>query len=436
MIRGLNEHDRSHIRVTDELLSAYIDGEVTPTERVAVEQALARDPELAHRLRTLQQTVTLLANLPRVPLPRAFTLSEADAALLHKQPFWHRWREYTLSLYLRGATAVAATLLVILLIGDAWWSQQVSTFVSRTATPAVYAPTEVQRTQSAEEMPATAAEIVRAPEVAVEAPAQKVIVPTVLPARQPAPEAPASEKPAAEEPMAPFVAEATAVPTETTPTPEPLVEVELEEEQPAPPAALGIIEPPGPEASGVITERGGGEPVPPGMGGGAEGGIGEPGMMVAAAERAYAPLPEAPMDEGELVTAEAAAMPAPASTPTLTGTSSPTATASPTSTSTLTGLPWAQAQGTGSPTVIPTATPVIVPTATPVPFTPTPAPVAMAPTVALAAAPAPVREGRVQMPLAQPGPFGLPLARLRALEVVLGVAVVVLGVASWLTRRW
>jgi hypothetical protein len=85
--------------------------------------------------------------------------------------------------------------------------------------------------------------------------------------------------------------------------------------------------------------------------------------------------------------------------------------------------------------MIPTATPMIVPTATPVPSTPTPAPVAMAPTVALAAAPAPVRESRVQMPLAQPGPFGLSLAQTRALEAILGAAVVVLGVASWLTRR-
>lgn len=68
-------------RITDELLSAYIDGEVTEQERALVEAAIAQDEEIAWRLNSLRQTVTLLRELPEVALPRSFTLSFEQLAL-------------------------------------------------------------------------------------------------------------------------------------------------------------------------------------------------------------------------------------------------------------------------------------------------------------------------------------------------------------------
>ncbi len=61
--------------ITDELLSAYIDGAVTGTERIAIEQAVIDDPDVAWRLTTLQETVSLLRSLPVVQAPRSFVLT-------------------------------------------------------------------------------------------------------------------------------------------------------------------------------------------------------------------------------------------------------------------------------------------------------------------------------------------------------------------------
>ena len=60
--------------ITDELLSAYIDGEITEQERTLIERALAQDEQIAWRLNSLRQTVTLLRDLPEMALPRTFTL--------------------------------------------------------------------------------------------------------------------------------------------------------------------------------------------------------------------------------------------------------------------------------------------------------------------------------------------------------------------------
>ncbi|MCC6454891.1 MAG: hypothetical protein IT328_08125 [Caldilineaceae bacterium] len=68
-------------RITDELLSAYIDGEVSEQERTLVEAAIAADEEIAWRLNSLRQTVTLLRELPELALPRSFTLTLDQAAL-------------------------------------------------------------------------------------------------------------------------------------------------------------------------------------------------------------------------------------------------------------------------------------------------------------------------------------------------------------------
>jgi len=61
--------ERDNIR---ELLSAYIDGEVTPEQSRAVEQAVAKDPELALELHELTATRRLVTGMSRERAPRGF----------------------------------------------------------------------------------------------------------------------------------------------------------------------------------------------------------------------------------------------------------------------------------------------------------------------------------------------------------------------------
>jgi hypothetical protein len=58
-----------------ELLSAYLDGMLTDSERAALEQRLAIDPALRRELAALRQTIDLIQALPALKAPRSFTLS-------------------------------------------------------------------------------------------------------------------------------------------------------------------------------------------------------------------------------------------------------------------------------------------------------------------------------------------------------------------------
>ena len=124
-----NHFDRqAQLKIADELLSAYLDGEVTAQERAQVERALAHDPETAWRLESLQQTVTLVKALPRVSLPRSFTLREADVmptrgAADATAPWW---RSLFSPVMLRNATAIAALLFMVFLAGDLTLSRTIS----------------------------------------------------------------------------------------------------------------------------------------------------------------------------------------------------------------------------------------------------------------------------------------------------------------------
>jgi anti-sigma factor RsiW len=69
-----------HSQITDELLSAYIDGNVSESERILVETATQRDLEVAWRLETLRQTVQLLRALPQIALPRSFSVEAVLAS--------------------------------------------------------------------------------------------------------------------------------------------------------------------------------------------------------------------------------------------------------------------------------------------------------------------------------------------------------------------
>nr|HMQ55242.1 zf-HC2 domain-containing protein [Anaerolineae bacterium] len=101
--------DLEYIR---DLLSPYIDGEVTAEERRQVESALADSAELQQELESLQQTVLLLKHLPTMPAPRPFTLSEADVQPIRpakKRPFW-------LSGWFGGLAAATAAVICVTVV--------------------------------------------------------------------------------------------------------------------------------------------------------------------------------------------------------------------------------------------------------------------------------------------------------------------------------
>ena len=93
-----------------ELLSAYVDGEVTAEEAREVEELLASSEDARRELAELQATVDLVRGLPELELPRSFALDAAPKK---------RWTLWWPSVRTTGlATSVAAMLLVGLVAGD------------------------------------------------------------------------------------------------------------------------------------------------------------------------------------------------------------------------------------------------------------------------------------------------------------------------------
>jgi hypothetical protein len=78
-----------------ELLSAYIDGELTDDERISLEQRLAEDSFLQHELNSLRSTVSLIHTLQPMTAPRDFTLTEAMVSSPKVIPFKPRRRMRT-----------------------------------------------------------------------------------------------------------------------------------------------------------------------------------------------------------------------------------------------------------------------------------------------------------------------------------------------------
>lgn len=100
--RNLTEHDY-------ELLSAYIDGVLTDSERSALDTRLQSDPELRRELATLQQTVNLIKQMPSLQAPRDFRL---DASIVEVKP--KRWLAiFPTTAAFSALSAVAASLLLV-----------------------------------------------------------------------------------------------------------------------------------------------------------------------------------------------------------------------------------------------------------------------------------------------------------------------------------
>jgi anti-sigma factor RsiW len=109
----LNRLFKSEHQRVEKLLSAYIDGELSPKEQARVEKHLAQCADCAQNLHTLRQTVALLGQLSPVTVPRAFTIHPAQVA--QRTRFFQTRRTYA---YLRAATALATVLFAVVLAGD------------------------------------------------------------------------------------------------------------------------------------------------------------------------------------------------------------------------------------------------------------------------------------------------------------------------------
>ena len=166
---------RGHIQV--EQLSSYLDQQVSPAERATLDAHLQQCPECRAELESLRHTVAMLQALPRVTVPRAFTLSEAQAGIRRPAaaPGWFGGLA-------RGLGAVAAIALVAFVAFSVLRPEQVPwqpsqtiaraqpTPVAPTAAPAVAvpmapAPVEAPLAKSQEQLPAAAVE--PSPEAAV-----------------------------------------------------------------------------------------------------------------------------------------------------------------------------------------------------------------------------------------------------------------------------
>ncbi|HRX04839.1 MAG: hypothetical protein KDI07_09945 [Anaerolineae bacterium] len=115
----------------DQLLSAYLDGQTSPREQARVAALLEDDPVARSDLQTLTYTRQLLAETPRVPVPRAFTLNESMVGV--RRPERAGWLAWLQPAHLRLATAMMAILLVVLVAGDFGTRWQASGHTSASA---------------------------------------------------------------------------------------------------------------------------------------------------------------------------------------------------------------------------------------------------------------------------------------------------------------
>ncbi len=92
-----------------DLLSAFLDQQLSAAERAALQERLAAEPALQRELDELRTTAALLRDLPPVRPPRSFTL---DPAMV---PARRQWFSFGL---MRAGAAVAAVMLVLTFVPD------------------------------------------------------------------------------------------------------------------------------------------------------------------------------------------------------------------------------------------------------------------------------------------------------------------------------
>lgn len=75
---GYSDSDSYNHHISTELLSAYIDGEVTGEESAYVERHIAECQHCSAELASLRWTVELLHEVPAIPVPRSFVIRPVD----------------------------------------------------------------------------------------------------------------------------------------------------------------------------------------------------------------------------------------------------------------------------------------------------------------------------------------------------------------------
>jgi len=101
---------RKHL--SEEQISAYVDNTLSERQRQAVETHLRHCSLCANKVAATRRTKQLLAALPAPPLPRAFTLTQADIASARRTDRGHWLRP------LWNAATVMTALLLLFLIGQ------------------------------------------------------------------------------------------------------------------------------------------------------------------------------------------------------------------------------------------------------------------------------------------------------------------------------
>jgi len=105
----------------DELLSAYLDDQLSARERARLEAQLAADPALQAELEALRHTVALVRDLPSVSIPRNFILPQKMETTVVARPRptpSARPRRAWAAPFLTAATAIVSLLFVVVLAGD------------------------------------------------------------------------------------------------------------------------------------------------------------------------------------------------------------------------------------------------------------------------------------------------------------------------------
>ncbi len=144
-----------------EMLSAFLDNQVSPAERVRVESHLRTCAACRGELESLRQTAALLHALPRVAVPRAFTLSEARAGIRRPEPRLAWFGGLARGLGAVTAVALVAVVAVTMLRPPAAAPGESVARVAPTAAPAAakmaeppaMAPVQAPAPTAAEEQP-------------------------------------------------------------------------------------------------------------------------------------------------------------------------------------------------------------------------------------------------------------------------------------------
>lgn len=230
--------DRQPNEYDIELLSAYIDQQLSDAERAALEVRLEREPALRAQLDDLRATVGLLRDLAPVRPPRSFTL---DAATVAPRRIWSfPWMQL-------GSALVAATLLVVF---GFVLTRELGRNSPATAPMAASAPTAAP---AAEKAPAAARQAVEA--TAAPAAAAPMLAPANTPVAAAEPtSAPAADS-AAPAQATPEVSLVAAPPAEPTASPAPTDDLAQYNSAPAagsaPQAEAPQPTPPPPGAAGI-----------------------------------------------------------------------------------------------------------------------------------------------------------------------------------------